>query len=217
MAGARGRARDSRRRRSVDRFSGLLQPPRAQHPIERALVSDADFHVWRLAHRPDRAGVGAGLARPRRRSRRCRQPAGVVDPRVPSCSSTGSGHLAGSVYWDRWLPGATSAPLLLVASLLLARATWEEAATFRPGRRPGPTSRRRAALGGRPSRVASRAPGSHRRPGQLRNGAKLRVAALPTWMCGSRRFAAGATVGKRWLGLRVSRHDNGRLGVMQAL
>jgi Protein of unknown function with HXXEE motif len=37
----------------------------------------------------------------------------------------GVGHLAGSVYWDRWLPGATSAPLLLVASLLLVRATWE--------------------------------------------------------------------------------------------
>jgi Protein of unknown function with HXXEE motif len=40
----------------------------------------------------------------------------------------GLGHLAGSVYWDRWLPGATSAPLLLVASLMLARATWEGAA-----------------------------------------------------------------------------------------
>jgi hypothetical protein len=37
----------------------------------------------------------------------------------------GFGHLAGSVYWNRWLPGATSAPLLLVASVLLARATWE--------------------------------------------------------------------------------------------
>ncbi len=42
---------------------------------------------------------------------------------------------------------------------------------------------------------------------------------LPTWMyfTGSDASAAGATVGKRWLGLRVSRHDNGRLGVMQAL
>jgi Protein of unknown function with HXXEE motif len=37
----------------------------------------------------------------------------------------GLGHLAGSVYWDRWLPGATSAPLMLAASLLLARATWK--------------------------------------------------------------------------------------------
>ncbi len=37
----------------------------------------------------------------------------------------GLGHLAGSVYFARWLPGATSAPLLLGASLLLARATWE--------------------------------------------------------------------------------------------
>jgi len=35
----------------------------------------------------------------------------------------GVGHLAGSVYFQRWLPGATSAPLLLVASLVLARAT----------------------------------------------------------------------------------------------
>lgn len=37
----------------------------------------------------------------------------------------GLGHLAGSLYFQRWLPGATSAPLLLAASLLLARATWQ--------------------------------------------------------------------------------------------
>jgi len=37
----------------------------------------------------------------------------------------GLGHLAGSVYFQRWLPGATSAPLLLAASLLLARTTLE--------------------------------------------------------------------------------------------
>ncbi len=36
----------------------------------------------------------------------------------------GVAHLAGSVYFERWLPGATSAPLLLAASVLLARATW---------------------------------------------------------------------------------------------
>ncbi len=36
----------------------------------------------------------------------------------------GLGHLAGSLYFDRWLPGATSAPLLLIASALLARRTW---------------------------------------------------------------------------------------------
>ncbi|MGH9348502.1 MAG: HXXEE domain-containing protein [Vicinamibacterales bacterium] len=35
----------------------------------------------------------------------------------------GVGHLAGSVYFERWLPGATSAPLLLVASVVLARRT----------------------------------------------------------------------------------------------
>lgn len=35
----------------------------------------------------------------------------------------GVGHLAGSVYFERWLPGATSAPLLLVASVVLARST----------------------------------------------------------------------------------------------
>lgn len=34
----------------------------------------------------------------------------------------GLGHLAGSVYFGRWLPGATSAPLLLAASMLLVRA-----------------------------------------------------------------------------------------------
>jgi len=34
----------------------------------------------------------------------------------------GFGHLAGSIYFRRWLPGATSAPLLLVASVRLASA-----------------------------------------------------------------------------------------------
>jgi hypothetical protein len=37
----------------------------------------------------------------------------------------GLGHLTGSLYFHRWLPGATSAPLLLVASVLLARSTWQ--------------------------------------------------------------------------------------------
>lgn len=35
----------------------------------------------------------------------------------------GIAHLAGSVYFQRWLPGATSAPLLLVASIMLINAT----------------------------------------------------------------------------------------------
>jgi hypothetical protein len=38
-------------------------------------------------------------------------------------SANGLGHLIGSVYFQRWLPGATSSPLLLVASVLLARRT----------------------------------------------------------------------------------------------
>jgi hypothetical protein len=33
----------------------------------------------------------------------------------------GLGHLVGSLYFQRWLPGATSAPLLLGASLFLLR------------------------------------------------------------------------------------------------
>jgi hypothetical protein len=37
----------------------------------------------------------------------------------------GMGHLAGSAYFGRWLPGTTSAPLVLAASLLLVRATWQ--------------------------------------------------------------------------------------------
>jgi uncharacterized protein with HXXEE motif len=37
----------------------------------------------------------------------------------------GFGHLAGSLYFQKWLPGTTSAPLLLAASVVLARATWE--------------------------------------------------------------------------------------------
>jgi uncharacterized membrane protein len=35
----------------------------------------------------------------------------------------GIAHLAGSAYYQRWLPGATSAPLLLVASIMLMKAT----------------------------------------------------------------------------------------------
>jgi hypothetical protein len=38
--------------------------------------------------------------------------------------SNGLGHLGGSIYFGRWLPGATTAPLLVVASVWLARATW---------------------------------------------------------------------------------------------
>jgi hypothetical protein len=37
--------------------------------------------------------------------------------------ANGLGHLLGSLYFQRWLPGATSAPLLLVASVLLANRT----------------------------------------------------------------------------------------------
>ncbi len=37
----------------------------------------------------------------------------------------GLGHLGGSLYFGRWLPGATSAPLLLIGSIVLARRTWE--------------------------------------------------------------------------------------------
>jgi hypothetical protein len=37
----------------------------------------------------------------------------------------GIGHLAGSIYFGRWLPGTTSAPVLLVTSVMLARATWQ--------------------------------------------------------------------------------------------
>jgi len=36
----------------------------------------------------------------------------------------GLAHLVGSIYFSRWLPGATSAPLLLVAAALMARANW---------------------------------------------------------------------------------------------
>jgi hypothetical protein len=37
----------------------------------------------------------------------------------------GIGHLAGAAYFHTWVPGATSAPLLLATSLLLMRATWD--------------------------------------------------------------------------------------------
>jgi hypothetical protein len=35
----------------------------------------------------------------------------------------GIAHLAGSIYYRRWLPGATSAPFLLAASIMLINAT----------------------------------------------------------------------------------------------
>lgn len=35
----------------------------------------------------------------------------------------GIAHLAGSVYFQRWVPGATSAPLLLIAAIALLNAT----------------------------------------------------------------------------------------------
>lgn len=40
-------------------------------------------------------------------------------------SLNGIGHLVGSMYFQRWLPGATSGPLLIAASALLMRATWQ--------------------------------------------------------------------------------------------
>jgi hypothetical protein len=40
----------------------------------------------------------------------------------------GAGHLAGSAYFQRWLPGATSSPLLIVASVMLIRQTWRRTA-----------------------------------------------------------------------------------------
>lgn len=41
----------------------------------------------------------------------------------------GVGHLVGSIYFGRWLPGTTTAPLLLVASVHLARVTRERNAS----------------------------------------------------------------------------------------
>ena len=45
----------------------------------------------------------------------------------------GLGHLGGSLYFQRWLPGATSAPLLLCASVVLARRTWHRKRTEADG------------------------------------------------------------------------------------
>jgi hypothetical protein len=37
----------------------------------------------------------------------------------------GIGHLSGSLFFHRWLPGTTSAPLLVAASVLLGYRTWQ--------------------------------------------------------------------------------------------
>lgn len=47
----------------------------------------------------------------------------------------GLGHLFGSIYSGRWLPGSTSSPLLLMASISLAVHTWRRA---RAGARQSP-------------------------------------------------------------------------------
>jgi protein-S-isoprenylcysteine O-methyltransferase Ste14 len=47
----------------------------------------------------------------------------------------GVGHLAGSILLARWLPGATSAPLLLFTSVVLARATLARQRAGTPGTR----------------------------------------------------------------------------------
>jgi hypothetical protein len=49
----------------------------------------------------------------------------------------GAGHLLGSLYFGRWLPGTTSAPLLLLASVALARATLQRRTR---GSTPAPAS-----------------------------------------------------------------------------
>ena len=36
----------------------------------------------------------------------------------------GFGHLGGSIYFQRWLPGTTSAPVLLIAGVFLVKRTW---------------------------------------------------------------------------------------------
>jgi len=40
----------------------------------------------------------------------------------------GVGHLGGSLYYSRWLPGSTTAPLLLVTSVVLLRAAHQRRA-----------------------------------------------------------------------------------------
>lgn len=47
----------------------------------------------------------------------------------------GLGHLVGSAYFQRWLPGTTSAPLLLAASCFLAYATWDRQRRSSPSER----------------------------------------------------------------------------------
>ena len=45
----------------------------------------------------------------------------------------GVGHLGGSLYMRQWLPGATSAPLLIVASAILAKRTWDRSLSASSG------------------------------------------------------------------------------------
>jgi hypothetical protein len=44
----------------------------------------------------------------------------------------GIGHLAGSILLGRWLPGATTAPLILLSSVYLIRATWRRLRPIQP-------------------------------------------------------------------------------------
>lgn len=47
----------------------------------------------------------------------------------------GLGHLLGSLYFQRWLPGTRSAPVLIVASIWLGVLTWRRSEGLRTARR----------------------------------------------------------------------------------
>jgi hypothetical protein len=53
--------------------------------------------------------------------------------------ANGAGHLLGSIYFGRWLPGATSAPLLFLAALFLAVSIFRRGHAGEPSA-PGPAA-----------------------------------------------------------------------------
>jgi hypothetical protein len=134
-------AHDDRRARQHTRAWYVLVAALALHVVDEAMTGFLDFYnplvssvrsrvwwfpmptfsfeVW-LAGLVVLVTVLASMGVAVRRGIRGMRPASYVLAAI--MLTNGLGHLAGSLYVRRWLPGTTSAPLLVIASTLLIRS-----------------------------------------------------------------------------------------------
>ena len=122
MVPARRGPRNACGRRSGDRFPRFLQPVGAFDPRTGPLVSHADIHIRHLARRPRSPGDRTGFDGSDGTSGCRGYSAGLMGVRGHHVLN-GVGHLGGSLFFQRWLPGTTSAPLLVGTSIWLALRT----------------------------------------------------------------------------------------------